>query len=272
MSTPYAARYAEFYDLFYRDKPYAKEVHFINRLLRRHGVERGGHVVEFACGTGEHALRLAALGYRVTATDSSGAMIALARQKALRRKTHVTFERRDMRESVEPAGGFDAALCLFDSIGYLRTDRAVGDALESVHNSLGPDGVFIVEFWHAPAMLNGFEPVRVRRYRNGRSDILRISETTLDRRRSLAQVAYNVYQLRADSTYDHFAERHTNRYFTVPEMTRLARAHGFTPLKTYDGFSRRRVSDQGWHVLSVWKKARRKSTSNATVPVKKRPT
>jgi SAM-dependent methyltransferase len=256
MTAPYGTGYAELYDLFYRDKPYGSEAEFLRRELREHGVARGGRVLELACGTGEHAIRLAKRGYAVTATDGSQAMIELARKKAERQRASVAFSRHDMRKVPVPAQPFDAVLCLFDSIGYVKTDGAIATVLDRVHGSLRSGGLFIVEFWHAPAMLNGFDRVRVRRFRRGKTTFLRVSETELEPRRSLAHVNYNVYELRGDLTYRHIRESHTNRYFTVAEMEKLARGHGFVPLAAYDGFRNTPVSDQSWHVLSIWRKSR----------------
>ena len=256
MTAPFAEYYAELYDLLYRQKPYEQEASFLHEQLRHHGVASGARLLELACGTGEHAIRLAKLGYAVTATDYSAAMVERARKKSERQKIPICFERRDMRELPVPDLPFDAAFCLFDSIGYLQTDAAIAAALDGVCRSLRPGGVFIVEFWHAPAMLNGFDPVRVRRFRDGEATILRISETELERERALAHVTYNIYELRADSTYRHVTERHSSRYFTVVEMERLARQHGFTPAAAYDGFRPdSTVSDATWHVVALWKKA-----------------
>lgn len=49
------------------------------RLARR--FDAGAHALELGCGTGEDALWLARRGVRVTATDASAGMIALARAK-----------------------------------------------------------------------------------------------------------------------------------------------------------------------------------------------
>lgn len=256
MAASYAARYAALYDLFYRDKPYDKEVAFIHRQLSELGAPAGGRVLELACGTGEHAVRLAKLGYAMTATDGSQAMIALARRKAERRRAGVRFERRDMQKLRAPKLPFDAALCLFDSIGYVKTDSAIAAVIDGVHKSLRPGGIFVLEFWHAPAMLNGYEAVRVRRFRQGKTLFFRVSEAELEPQRSVAHVTYNVYELRANARYNHIRECHTNRYFTVPEMERIAKRHGFTPLAAYDGFQPTAASDESWHVLAIWRKGR----------------
>lgn len=256
MTAPYAARYADLYDLFYGDKPYGEEVAFLQDVFRQHGVADDGRVLELACGTGEHATRLAAAGYRVTATDGSAAMVELARAKAERRGVALETAICDMRCPPEALSAFDAAICLFDSIGYVQTDEAVAAVVRGVGERLRDGGVFIFEFWHAPAMSGGHDPVRVRRFRRGGSTVLRISETELEPSRSLAHVSYNVYDLRPDGTYDHIAERHTNRYFTVPELEAVARDNGFAPLGAYDGFRRAPVTDASWHVVAVWRKGK----------------
>jgi ubiquinone/menaquinone biosynthesis C-methylase UbiE len=255
MPAPYSEHYAELYDLFYSEKPYEQEAAFLHEQFRRHGVQPGGRILELACGTGQHAIRLAGLGYAVTATDYSVAMVACARKKVGAQTPPIRFEQRDMRELPVPTTPYDAAICLFDSLGYVQTDKAIAATLNGVNRSLRPGGVFILEFWHAPAMENGFDPVRVRRFQSGNDTILRISETELDTERSLAHVTYNVYELRNNSTYSHINERHSNRYFTVPEMDAWARQHGFTPLAAYPGFTcEGQVSEATWHVVAVWKK------------------
>jgi SAM-dependent methyltransferase len=52
----------------------------IAAILHGHGLE-GGDVVEIGCGSGAVARHLAAAGFRVSAWDSSRAMVRLARQK-----------------------------------------------------------------------------------------------------------------------------------------------------------------------------------------------
>lgn len=261
MIAPYAENYAALYDDFHRDKPYGKETEFLHGKLREHGIERGGRILELACGTGEHALRLSKLGYVLTATDRSAAMIELARKKARRQKLTVRFLQCDMTKLPAPDRKFDAAICLFDSIGYLKTDERIAALLECVHRSVRPGGLFILEFWHAPAMLNKYDPVRLRHVKHGAATVFRVSETQLMPERSLAQVTYTVYELRTNATYRKFKERHTNRYFTIAEMLSLARARGFRPLETFDGFQAVPVSDGTWHVLAIWRAVAKAGTA-----------
>ena len=69
--------YSRYYDLLYRDKDYAAEVDYIDRLLQRHGVS-GKDLLEFGSGTGKHGRLLAERGYRVTGIERSAEMVAQA--------------------------------------------------------------------------------------------------------------------------------------------------------------------------------------------------
>src|SRR5438477_9986941 len=78
---PYAGRYAELYDFFYADKPYADEAAFVHDCIRKFSSTAVHDVLELACGTGRHALELEKFGYNVTATDRSPDMLQVARQR-----------------------------------------------------------------------------------------------------------------------------------------------------------------------------------------------
>lgn len=256
MAAPYGERYAKFYDLLYADKPYDREAAVLSEIFCDGGVAPGARILELACGTGQHAVRLARYGYRVTATDYSAAMVAQARINAESQDAGVQFDQLDMRELPVPKLAYDATICLFDSIGYVQTDAAIAATLQGVHAGLRPGGLFVFDFWHAPAMKSRFDPQRVRRVRRDETTILRISETELDPQRSLAHVTFDVYELRSNYTYDHISERHTNRYFTVDELESRGRQHGFMPVAALPGFSDgTAISDTTWHIVAVWRKA-----------------
>jgi SAM-dependent methyltransferase len=252
LTSAYAGRYAALYDTFYRDKDYAGEARFVDGRLRAAGAGPPARVLETACGTGGHALALATLGYQVVATDGSEEMLAVARVKAAGSGSGVRFLRQDMLELDLADPPFDAALCLFDSIGYVRTPEAVREALGRLRRHVRADGVLIVEFWHAPAMTGGFEPVRVRRWTTPQGQVVRISETSLDRERQLAVVDYSVYELRDDGTYVSTSEQHVNRFFTVAEMAELLAASGWAPRSWFAGYDTEATLDERtWHVVCV---------------------
>lgn len=95
---------------------------------------------EFGCGTGTTALKLAPSLARITATDISSKMIAIARQKAEAQGVdNASFEVGTPEEAPCPDGEFDVALGF--SVLHLMSARA--EALRGVHRLLKPGGLFI---------------------------------------------------------------------------------------------------------------------------------
>jgi len=248
MAIPYSARFAELYDLFYANKPYAEEAAFINDLLQRESDAPVRSVLELACGTGTNAALLTRHGLSVVGTDLSGDMIAKARAKA----PGLDFRQQDMRDLDIPERPFDAAICLFDSLGFLQSNENILRVLQRVRAHLRPRGLFVFEFWHAPAMLQKHEPTRVREWDSDRGRILRISETTLDVRNSLAHVKCTVLDPQPGGQHVRLEEVYTNRYFMCPEVSLFASKAGFEAVSFLNGFSRDSgITSATWHVLAV---------------------
>lgn len=254
----YIGRHAELYDVFYADKPYDAEAAFIHQCLQSYGAGPTRRLLELACGTGSHALALEKLGYEIVATDYSEDMLACARRKASENSSRVDFRLQDMTKLDVAGAPFDAAVCLFDAIGYVATNDAIESVLKGVHKHLRPDGLFVFEFWHAAAMLRHYDPVRVRRWPIADGELLRISETKLETAKQLSHVTYTIYELRSDGTHSNLKETQTNRYFLVQEMAAQLTANGFTPLRWFAGFADdENVDEETWHVVAVARRDKR---------------
>src|SRR3990172_5735803 len=156
MMTSYSGRHAELYDLFYSEKAYDAEAAFVHHCLGQYAGFPVHRLLELACGTGRHAIELAKMGYELVATDNSPDMLASARSATQGRSLPVHFETQDMRSLHLGSQQFDAAICLFDSIGYVETNDAVALVFEGVRRHLREGGLFLFEFWHAPAMLTSY--------------------------------------------------------------------------------------------------------------------
>jgi SAM-dependent methyltransferase len=247
----YEGRHAELYDLFYADKDYDGEATFVHDALGRFAAGPTARILELACGTGRHALVLERLGHEVIGVDYSESMLRVAGARAAGAGARATFRHGDLRALDVPGAPFDAAVCLFDAIGYVATNEALDATFRGIHRHVRPGGLLVFEFWHAAAMLRGYDPVRVRRFRDGATEIVRISETTLDVERQLASVSYTVFEQGAGGVYASFRETQTNRYFLVQEMARWLESAGFEPLAWFDGFSSGRVTADTWHVVAV---------------------
>jgi SAM-dependent methyltransferase len=214
--------YAEAYDALYRDKDYESECDLVERLAREHGRGPVQRVLDLGCGTGGHALVLAARGYEVVGVDRSEEMLALARRKAAGR---VAFHHGDIR-TVELGERFDLAVMLFAVLGYLGDDDDVGAALAAAHRHLGPGGLLVFDVWYEPAVLAMRPSERTKEVEISGGRIVRRSSGELDVERSICTVRFHVAEER-DGVLRETEEEHAMRYFSEVDLARLLRDSGF---------------------------------------------
>jgi malonyl-CoA O-methyltransferase len=141
-------RWATVYDG--EDNPLiALEERFLPPLLGEVG---GLAVADIGCGTGRHAVRLAAAGARVTAVDFSDEMLRRARGKP--GADRVTFLRHDLADPLPfAAAAFDRALCclVVDHIPRLE------DLFRELKRVCRADGFVVVSVMHPAMMLRGVQ-------------------------------------------------------------------------------------------------------------------
>ena len=121
------------------------ERNFFGRMLNIHEVKS---VADIACGTGYHAIKLAAAGFQVTATDGAENMI---RQTQANAKTMgvplveaSVVDWRDL-DTKFGANRFDALVCLGNAFTHLFDHEARRDALASMQAVLKPGGMLLLD-------------------------------------------------------------------------------------------------------------------------------
>lgn len=121
----------------------ARELPFLTAVLQK---QPGKKVIDAACGTGNHGLALAELGWEVIGTDSSAEMVARARAKA-ERWPNLSFYQLGLGELARNFGEekFDALFCLGNSIPHVlervQLEQTVGD----FSLILKPGGVAVIQ-------------------------------------------------------------------------------------------------------------------------------
>lgn len=85
------------------------ELVFLAELL---DLSPGTRVLDVGCGTGRHAVPIAAMGAEVTGLDQSPAMLERAAARAGAAGAEVTWVEADAREVPDHLGAFDVVLCL----------------------------------------------------------------------------------------------------------------------------------------------------------------
>ena len=209
---------AELYDLIYSGfKDYPAEAAQVAALIR------GAHpaairVLDVACGTGEHARLLTEEhGFRVDGLDLDPAFVRIAREKL---PSGEVYEG-DMT-SFELPGRYDAVLCLFSSIGYVRTLDGVRAALARFRAHLAEGGVVIVEPWFTPGVL---DPARISvdTAKGEGVTVCRMARVEVEDRLSRFHFHYLVGR---PAGIEHVSEVHELGLFTVQEMLGAFRQAG----------------------------------------------
>lgn len=153
--------FSQDYDRFVNwDGRLALEMPFLLARLHEHQARR---ILDVACGTGQHAIALAKVGFEAAATDLSAAMVARAQENATRAGAEVQVWRAGFGElaarSVERGESpFDAITCLGNSLPHLLTPAQLRDAFADMSAVLRPGGILI-------AQMRNFDRVLTQRQR-----------------------------------------------------------------------------------------------------------
>ncbi|HEX5964575.1 MAG TPA: class I SAM-dependent methyltransferase [Pyrinomonadaceae bacterium] len=253
MSELFSSGYAAAYDAFYTTKDYAGECDLIEEIFRRYAREPIVKILDLGCGTGNHALRLAARGYEVTAVDQSPHMLAEAERKAAASSLagKVSFHQADVRDFNLDLK-FDAIVVMFAVLGYQLENKDVSSTLKSARNHLKRDGLLVFDVWYGPGVLHQRPAQRIKTIKTENGEILRISAGTLDVNRQTCTADIQIWNLEHDRVVDRTAETHTQRYFFPLELKLFLEQTGFDPIRlgAFPDFNLD-PDESTWNVLQV---------------------
>jgi cyclopropane fatty-acyl-phospholipid synthase-like methyltransferase len=174
-TTPYSS--PQYYDIAFN--MFRKlECDFLERCFAKQAVGPVRRVLDIACGTGPHLIRLAKRGYEMTGLDLSAENLAYVKDRASQEGLTIELVQADMTDfQLEPH--FDAAICLQDSQGHLLTNEQILSHLRAVTRAVRPGGLYIFDRmipnnWAHPATRWSWTR------RQGRTTVRTIFRTMLD--------------------------------------------------------------------------------------------
>lgn len=186
-------------------------------------------ILELGCGTGSFGFELQPLGpYRYTGTDSSAAMIHVAREKAKLYGLPVQFEVSDFT-NFRVDQPVDVVILLYDGLNYLLDVESIKSLFSCVFDALKPGGLFFFDqstpynsinneaFFEDEGEAEGFSYVRHSSYDRS----TRLHTTTFE-------IVLN------GQTYH---ERHVQRAYDMAEIRAFLKGTAFEQIAAFDGFS-----------------------------------
>ena len=209
---------ARYYDLIYSWKNYKKEAATIQRLISKYKRSEGNELLEVACGTGRHIQYLKD-NFRVLGIDISAGMLGVARKNV--KGAH--FKRADM-VTLNLGKEFDVITCLFNSIGYVKTDANVKRTLQNFGRHLKKGGVVIIEPWWTKEMFGGGGHPHMTTYDG---DDIKIARQWVSKvRGSISIMDMNYLVAERNKAAKHFVERHELRMLESQQILEFMRQAG----------------------------------------------
>jgi SAM-dependent methyltransferase len=152
----------EMYDSLSKDYDYfvnwperlAYELPFIEaQIASAVGSSRPVKVLDAACGTGMHAIALAQRGYVAAGADLSAGMIEQAVANAVSAGVQVDFQVAGFGALAGKFSGYDALLCLGNSLPHVLSLSELANTLVDFRGCLRPGGLLLVQQRNFDAVL-----------------------------------------------------------------------------------------------------------------------
>lgn len=211
---------AKYYDLVYSMKDYKKETASLKKIIEKYKKTKGKKLLEVACGTGNY-LQYLQKDYDCTGVDLNEQMLKVARKKA----KNVPVQKADMTR-LKLNEKFDIILCLFSSIGYVKTYSMLEKTLKNFYGHLNDGGIVIIEPWFAKATYKIGSP-HLLVYE---SDKIKIARADVAKKKgNISVLDMHFLVAEKDKGTKHFVDRHELGLFEEKDALRIMKKVGFEP-------------------------------------------
>jgi len=225
------------------------EVDFLDHCFKRFARRRVRTVLDIACGTGPHLVRLAERGYRMSGLDLSRRNIEFLGERLAAKRLAGDLVVGDMTD-FRLAQPVDAAICMQDSQGHLLTNAQLLAHLRSVARNLRRGGVYVFDRYMASSWTDPARAWSWSRRRGGL--IVRASFSALHDVDPVSQVFKEHMTLEAveNGTRRIYRQTHMSRMVFPQELRALVElAGGFEFVQWFFGFKPQWVLEKSKHPL-----------------------
>jgi ubiquinone/menaquinone biosynthesis C-methylase UbiE len=223
----------ETWDAFFSDfylRAYAgaeRDAHAAEQALAAARLARcpdGGDLLDVPCGFGRHAVPLAEAGYRVVGVDRSKPLLEEARRRANGARWP-KLTQADYRKLPFGDASFDAAVCLFSSLGYLG-DEEDTRVLAEIGRVLRPEGRLVIEIFHRDLLVTVFREQDWSLLGEGR---LLLEQRTFDPVAGIVQATQTLVETGGERE----SRTYSVRVYTATELLAMLDRAGFAEAKCH---------------------------------------
>ena len=241
--------YADYYDLFYKDKNYSEEVDYVLLLMNKYAQIPVRDILDLGCGTGRHISHFCKQGVCGVGVDYSLPMLVKAQQNVS--GSNWQFVASDVR-NIALYKQFDAVISLFHVASYQIAERELSAFIRSGYNHLKKGGIFLFDFWHGPAVLKKPPVYRKKEIEFDGKLIKREAYPLINKNRYTVRVKY-IFSIKdkSDQNVSKFTESHNMRYWFEDEIIRENKTHAISQCKCFEWMTEKALSSDNWNGLCL---------------------
>ena len=146
-----------YYHILYKNRNGEEAGKFLDNLLLKLNISKGGQLLDLCCGKGRHSVYLNSKGFQVTGIDLSPQNIRFCKQFE---NDTLSFFVHDMRKLFR-VNYFNAVINLFTSFGYFEREHDNALAINAAAKSLKPGGYLVIDFMNARRAVNDLIPYHI---------------------------------------------------------------------------------------------------------------
>jgi ubiquinone/menaquinone biosynthesis C-methylase UbiE len=226
---------AKYYDLIYSWKNYKKEANQINKLIKKYKNSDGNKLLDVACGTGKH-LQYFKNKFSCTGIDLNDEMLKVAKTNV----SDVSFTQADMI-TFDLRNIFDVIICLFSSIGYVKTYDNLEKTIVNFSKHLKSGGIVIIEPWFTKSSYWVGIP-GMTTYNGEDIKIARVNTTSLQSNISIMEMHYLIAEKNKEVIY--FVDKHELGLFETDKFLEIMNNAGMESDFLKDGL----MKDRGLYI------------------------
>lgn len=247
-------RYARYYDIFYKNKRYKKEIVYLEQLFKKYRKAKTRTILDVGCGTANHMIPLIENGYRVTGVDVSPQMLKIAAQKLHQRGFKADLIAQNS-QAFTINRKFDAVVCLFSVINYAAANGDLLRTLKNISAHMKKGSIFILDFWNANAVENYYSPRKTKDFHKNGINVERHSTTKIDPSQKRCEVHYICTLRQNGRVMNKDEEKHVLKYFSIEEMKDYLARAGLKVVDTHPFLNLGgKIRKDSWDVTAVARK------------------
>lgn len=243
--------YAYYYDLFYENKDYAKEVKNVHQLIQKYNkLDVCTKILSMGCGTGRHDIEFNKLGFITKGIDLSEFMIerAMKLERGIEHILPMSFQVADIR-SFASEQKYDAAVSLFHVMSYQNKNEDIVRAFSTANHNIECGGVFIFDVWYGPGVLTDRPAVRIKRVEDAANTMIRYAYPVMHPNSNIVDVCYDILVIDKETDVARqIKEVHNMRYYFKPEIEYMLEQTGFKLVACVDCNSLKEPDYNSWTV------------------------